>query len=349
MNTLSGRSGSIDLTKCMATCAVLMIHCSANRYQLFTVGSLDWLTVLFWNGACKWAVPVFLMCSGALMNDPQRELPLNRLFSRYLLRLVASLSVWAALYECLRILILILRGSAPLSELLWAAGKNWFTGNTYYHLYYFYFAIGLYLALPLTRLITRWASKQELRYLLLLWLFFGSVLPCLQYFLPFRLTGPSLLRFILSPVFASAGLGLLGWYLHQKPAGRLLPSLLLFLAGFAALFFFTWQHSDAEKNLNIILLDGFSPAAILMGVAVFRIAQTLAEGRSLPSFISFLSRGSFCVYLIHPFFQLVTRERFWEALPPLWGTPLQAVLLLVLSLAAYWVLRKIPLVSRWLI
>lgn len=347
MNTLSGRSGSIDLTKCMATCAVLMIHCSANRYQLFTVGSLDWLTVLFWNGACKWAVPVFLMCSGALMNDPQRELPLNRLFSRYLLRLVASLSVWAALYECLR--ILILRGSAPLSELLWAAGKNWFTGNTYYHLYYFYFAIGLYLALPLTRLITRWASKQELRYLLLLWLFFGSVLPCLQYFLPFRLTGPSLLRFILSPVFASAGLGLLGWYLHQKPAGRLLPSLLLFLAGFAALFFFTWQHSDAEKNLNIILLDGFSPAAILMGVAVFRIAQTLAEGRSLPSFISFLSRGSFCVYLIHPFFQLVTRERFWEALPPLWGTPLQAVLLLVLSLSAYWVLRKIPLVSRWLI
>ena len=347
MNTLSGRSGSIDLTKCMATCAVLMIHCSANRYQLFTVGSLDWLTVLFWNGTCKWAVPVFLMCSGALMNDPQRELPQNRLFSRYLLRLVASLSVWAALYECLR--ILILRGSAPLSELLWAAGKNWFTGNTYYHLYYFYFAIGLYLALPLTRLITRWASKQELRYLLLLWLFFGSVLPCLQYFLPFRLTGPSLLRFILSPVFASAGLGLLGWYLHQKPAGRLLPSLLLFLAGFAALFFFTWQHSDAEKNLNIILLDGFSPAAILMGVAVFRIAQTLAEGRSLPSFISFLSRGSFCVYLIHPFFQLVTRERFWEALPPLWGTPLQAALLLVLSLAAYWVLRKIPLVSRWLI
>lgn len=347
MNTLSGRSGSIDLTKCMATCAVLLIHCSANRYQLFTVGSLDWLTVLFWNGACKWAVPVFLMCSGALMNDPQRELPLNRLFSRYLLRLVASLSVWAALYECLR--ILILRGSAPLSELLWAAGKNWLTGNTYYHLYYFYFAIGLYLALPLTRLITRWASKQELRYLLLLWLFFGSVLPCLQYFLPFRLTGPSLLRFILSPVFASAGLGLLGWYLHQKPAGRLLPSLLLFLAGFVALFFFTWQHSDTEKNLNIILLDGFSPAAILMGVAVFRIAQTLAEGRSLPSFISFLSRGSFCVYLIHPFFQLVTRERFWEALPPLWGTPLQAALLLVLSLAAYWVLRKIPLVSRWLI
>ena len=349
MNTLPrpGRSGNIDLTKCLAIGAVLLIHCSANRYQLFAPGSAGWLTVLFWNGACKWAVPVFLMCSGALMNDPHRELPLSRLFSRYLLRLAASLSVWAALYECLR--ILILRGSAPLPELLATAAKNWLTGNTYYHLYYFYFAFGLYLALPLTRLITRWASDQEVRYLLVLWLLFGSVLPFLQYFLPFRLTGPSLLRFILSPVFASPGLGLLGWYLHQRPAGRLLPSLFLFLSGFTALFLFTWQRSIAEEGLNIILLDGFSPAAVLMGVGIFRMAQTLAEGCSLPSFISFLSRGSFCVYLIHPFFQLITRERFWDALPPLWGTPLQAVLLLAMSLAAYWALRKIPLVNRWLI
>lgn len=347
MNTSSSRSGSIDLIKCLAIGAVLLIHCSANRYQLFSIGSPDWLAVLFWNGACKWAVPVFLMCSGALMNDPQRDLSLRRLFSRYLLRLVASLSVWAALYECLR--VLILRGSAPPSTLLWGGVQNWLRGDTYYHLYYFYFAIGLYLALPLTRLAARWASQQEIRYLLLLWLLFGSILPCLQYFFPFQLTGPSLLRFILSPIFTSAGLGLLGWYLHQNPPQRFFPSFLLFLSGFAALFFFTWQRSAAEGSLNIILLDGFSPAAILMGIGVFRMAQALTVRHSLPSVAVFLSKGSFCIYLIHPFFQWLTRQNVWEALPPLWGTPLQAVLLLALSLAAYWVLRKIPFVSHWLI
>lgn len=222
MDTLSHRSSAIDLTKCMAVCAVLLIHCSAGRFSLYEIGSLPWLVVLLWNGTCKWAVPVFLMCSGALMNAPERELPLSKLFSRYLLRLVAALSVWAALYECLR--IWMLRGSAPLPTLLRLAGQNWLTGNTYFHLYYFYFAIGLYLALPLTRLICRYASRGELRYSVLLFLVTGVLLPFLQYFFPFSQGGPSLLRFILPPVFASAGLGLLGWYLLRTPSRGILPS-----------------------------------------------------------------------------------------------------------------------------
>lgn len=230
MDTLSRRSGAVDLTKCLAVFAVVLIHCSANRFALFEIGSSSWLAVLLWNGACKWAVPAFLMCSGALMNAPERELSLGKLFSRYLLRLVAALSVWAALYECLR--IWMLRGSGNLSALLLQAGRNWLTGNTYFHLYYFYFAIGLYLALPITRLVCRFSTRQELRYVVLLALATGVVLPSLQFFFPFSLGGPSLLRYILPPVFASAGLGLLGWYLHSTPARGVLRPLLLFAAGF---------------------------------------------------------------------------------------------------------------------
>ena len=347
MDTLSHRSSAIDLTKCMAVCAVLLIHCSAGRFSLYEIGSLPWLVVLLWNGTCKWAVPVFLMCSGALMNAPERELPLSKLFSRYLLRLVAALSVWAALYECLR--IWMLRGSAPLPTLLRLAGQNWLTGNTYFHLYYFYFAIGLYLALPLTRLICRYASRGELRYSVLLFLVTGVLLPFLQYFFPFSQGGPSLLRFILPPVFASAGLGLLGWYLLRTPSRGILPSFFLLLGSFVAEFLFTWQRSTTEGALNMILLDGFSPTSVLMAVGIFRLAQALSQRWDLPLFVAFLSRASFCVYLIHPFFQWLARQSFFEALPPLWSIPLQAFLLLGLSLCAYLVLCRIPVVNRWLI
>lgn len=347
MGTLSRRSSAIDLTKCLAICAVLLIHCSANRFALFDIGSSSWLAVLLWNGACKWAVPAFLMCSGALMNAPERELPLGRLFSRYLLRLAASLSVWAALYECLR--IWMLRVSGDLPALLLQAGRNWLTGDTYFHLYYFYFAIGLYLALPITRLICRCGTRQELRYAVLLALAVGVLLPTLRYFFPFSQSGPSLLRYILPPVFTSAGLGLLGWYLHSTPAGGCLRPALLFLAGFAAEFVFTWQRSAAEGALNMILLDGFSPTSVLMAVGIFRLAQAVSRRWEVPAWAVFLSRGSFCVYLIHPFFQWLTRQSYFEALPPLWSTPVQALLLLGLSLGAYWVLRRIPIVNRWLI
>ena len=50
MDTLSHRSSAIDLTKCMAVCAVLLIHCSAGRFSLYEIGSLPWLVVLLWNG-----------------------------------------------------------------------------------------------------------------------------------------------------------------------------------------------------------------------------------------------------------------------------------------------------------
>lgn len=347
MNTTPRRSGTIDLAKCIAICAVLLIHCSAGRFSLSSIGSPQWLTALFWNAGCKWAVPLFLMCSGALMNDPQRELPLSKLFSRYVLRLAVALSIWAALYECLR--IFMLRGSAPLSSLLWEAAKNWLTGNTYYHLYYFYFAFGLYLALPITRIIARWASEQELRYILAAFLLCGSLLPCLQYFFPFSQEGPSLLRYILPPVFTCIGLGLWGWYLHSKPAKGLLVPILLFLAGFASEFFFTWQRSLSEGALNMIFLDGFSPSTLLMAAGIFLLAHTIASRHTLPRPIAFLSRASFCIYLIHPFFQWLTHQSFFESLPPLWGTPLQAAVLLVLSICCYCVLHRIPIVNRWLI
>ena len=46
MNTTPHRSSAIDLTKCMAVCAVLLIHCSAGRFSLYEIGSLPWLVVL---------------------------------------------------------------------------------------------------------------------------------------------------------------------------------------------------------------------------------------------------------------------------------------------------------------
>ncbi|MCI8302382.1 MAG: acyltransferase family protein, partial [Oscillospiraceae bacterium] len=237
------RDGAVDLAKALAICAVVLIHCSANHFAHHPAGSFQWLAACFWGSVSRWAVPVFLLCSGALMNAPGRDLPLKKLFSRYLLRLALALAVWAGLYELLR--IYTGQGSAPLSQLAVQSAKNWLTGTTYYHLYYFYFAIALYLALPLTRLIARHASRAELRYLLALWFLTGSVIPFCRYFPPFDQLGASLLRYSLPAIFLSPGLGLLGWYLGQHPPKSCREGLVLFLAGFGVTFLGTWRRSAA--------------------------------------------------------------------------------------------------------
>ena len=69
-NKRGGRSGGIDLTKALAICAVLFIHCTANHYACHNVGTPRWLAADFYGSVSRWAVPVFMLCSGALMNRP---------------------------------------------------------------------------------------------------------------------------------------------------------------------------------------------------------------------------------------------------------------------------------------
>lgn len=348
LNRDSRRNGAVDLAKALAICAVVCIHCSANHFAHHPVGSLQWLVTCFWGSVSRWAVPVFLLCSGALMNVPERELPLKKLFSRYLLRLALSLSVWAALYELLR--VYISRSSAPLGQLAVQAAQNWLTGGTYYHLYYFYFAFALYLALPLTRLAAKYASPTEQRYLLVLWLAAGSLLPLCKVIPPFSSMGPSLLRYALPAIFLSPGLGLLGWYMGQHPPRNWAGPAALFLTGFAVTFWGTWRRSAAAGELDQLFLDGFSPFVLLMAAGLFRLCQCWASRReSIPRPVLFLSQASFCVYLIHPYFQWLTRQSFFEARLPVWSIPAQAALLLGLSMGAYALLRRIPWVRRWLI
>lgn len=338
------RDNAMDLVKCLAICAVLFIHCSANHFANYEVGSHRWLATAFYGSVSRWAVPTFLLCGGALMNDPEREVSLKKLFSRYLLRLFAALMAWAVFYELFRMFTL------PGEMRLQNAVSNLFYGNTYYHLYYFYFAFAQYLCLPLTRLAARFASDGELRYILVIWFISGGLFRFFQFFWPLNRMQMSLLYFVMPVAFLCPGLGLLGWYMRCHPPRSWVGPLMLFAGGFAVTVLGTWHRSIRAGALDQFYLDGFGLFVLVMAVSVFRLGQWVGGHWSQPPrAVRFLSAASFCVYLIHPFFQaLVLPDRFLS-LPVYWSVPLQAAVLLALSLAAYLVLRRIPFVKRWLI
>ena len=347
-NAAARRDGAVDLVKCLAICAVLFIHCGSGHFGNYEVGSNRWLAAAFYGSVSRWAVPAFLMCSGALMNDPDKDISLKKLFSRYILRFVAALAAWAVFYEIFR--MFTLRGSAPAGTLLRDAASNLLYGTTYYHLYYFWFIFALYLTLPLTRLITRYASEAELRYLLVIWFLSGGVIRTFQYFWPLNRMRSSLMYLSMPMAILCPGLGLLGWYMRAHPPKRCVGGLLLFAAGFAVTMGATCLRSIRSGALDQMFLDGFGLFVLMMAAGVFRVCQWVA-GRwaQVPRIVSFVSGASFCVYLIHSFFQYLAVPGRFLAMPVYWAVPLQAAALLALSLAAYLVLRRIPLVKRWLI
>lgn len=339
---------SVDLAKAAAICAVLLIHSSANHYLRFEIGSLSWLVTNFFGSASRWAVSLFILCSGAVMNDPDKAIPLKKLFSKYLLRLAIALTAWSLIYEAVD----IYRGwsSAPLGELLLRAGKNLLYGNTHYHLYFCWLVALVYLLLPLTRLVARHASEQELRYLVLLGFLCGAVLPHLQYYPPFNQMHNSLLYFSLSSAFYCPVLGLTGWYFRTHPPKRWFPWLLTFVGSLSVTFGGVWFHSAKSGALDGIYLGGFSLFVILMAIAVFRLCQYLAVyAAPVARAATLVSSASFCIYLVHPLLQEALAPEWFLSTPVWFAVPLQWAMLMLLSLPIYLLLRKIPVVRDWLI
>lgn len=351
--TRQGRDPGIDLAKTVAIGAVVMIHSSAIHIARYEIGSLSWLGVTFYGTVSRWAVPLFLMCSGAIMNDPNRAVPLKKLFSKYLLRLFLSLVVWSSLYEGLS--VFVLKDTAPLQQLLRESVKNVFYGNTHYHLYFFWPIFALYLALPLTRLVIRSAEEKVLRYILLLYITFGCILPFLQYFWPFSQMQASLLYLIMAPTWFCPGLGLLGWYLRKHQVRHWLAPFLLFMAGFMVTMLGTWIRSVRFGAWEGMYLIGFSPFVIAMAAGIFQLCQYVGNrmrgslGERVKAVVQHFSMASFCIYLVHPALQEMIALNWFLTLPVSIAVPLQCSMLLILSLLIYDILRRIPIVRTWLI
>ena len=73
--------------------------------------------------------------------------------------------------------------------------------------------------------------------------------------------------------------------------------------------------------------------------------------RPAPRFCTTLSQASFCIFLVHVFFLYGLRSLGLSALTchPIVSIPLTAGAILVCSFAVWLVLRRIPVLRRWII
>lgn len=113
----------------------------------------------------RWAVPVFLMMSGALILDPAREMPPRKL-GRYVWRM-AFVLLTVGLAFCLVEQVADVRAQTGVVTLTWGmaarAFLNLLEGNSWDHLWYVYALIGLYLLTPFIRGFLARATREQFR------------------------------------------------------------------------------------------------------------------------------------------------------------------------------------------
>jgi surface polysaccharide O-acyltransferase-like enzyme len=310
----------------VATIAVVLQHAAHGAFHNPELMSMrEWGSAVMVVSFTKWAVPVFVMLSGALLLAPKSE-DLGDFYRRRFSRVGVPLVFWSAAY-----LALLAVAGTPPAELL----ERFIGGRPYYHLFFLFVITGLYLITPMLRTWVTAASQREL--CLAVWLALaiaagGSMLGVRG--------GTALTRFI-----PYIGYFVAGWAIREGGL-RVGPSWGAVTAAASGLAFVTWWLGQPLEQTTVYFHDYSSVFLIPMSIAAFGAflarpwppPEATAPARACAK-LAPLTLG---IYLIHPALLKLFSEfgvRATQSPVELWIL-LVSLLALVGSAAIAWVMSR---------
>ena len=350
--TNSSRNSAVDGAKTVAIFGTLLIHASAAGGFSGTVGSFDWVSALGWNSLVRCAVPLFLLCSGALLLPPEKNVTIASVWKKYIPRILAALLFWAAAYATLDLLLVWRRGETVTAAMLADVLRNLLLFNHKSHLYYLHITLLVYALLPITRSFVARTDRKTLHYALGVWFVLSSVYPTLRSVSPLGKLYGIPAQYVINLAWGAVGLGVLGYVLSKEAAKRRpWEFALLYVLSTALTFGGTWIASLKTDTLYDVFLQGNAPLVYLQAVSIYGFFVSFMQGREGKRWMEIISRASFCIYLVHLFFlDYLTSHGFAAgSYPPIWAVPALVFALFLSGFAVWLWLRRIPIVNRWLI
>lgn len=346
MSELKKRNLTIDLIKACAILGVLVIHVDSAVLTQNLVGTFSWTSGLFWGVLFRASVPLFLMASGAIMLDYDKTLSLKKLYFHNIARIVVAMLVWGFGYK----LYHLWQAGQMNLPMIWYSIKRLLLFDQEFHFYYIHMILIVYVFLPITRIFCEKADKKLLVYAICVWAVLGIIYPTIKTFKPFTLLSGLTGQWAINLTFASIGYGILGYYLKNYTPPRGI-AVACFCIGFAVTFGMTFYSSYNDGALNELFLQGTGPGVCLLAVGIFSLASYVNIKGGLAKLVTYISKASFCIYLSH-MFVLYALEGFGitaKIFPAIISVPIISVCVLLICMGIYWILSKIPILSKWII
>ena len=323
----------------MAAAAVIAIHVLAPyRNELGEIPFHQWLTAVGVNGLSRWAVPVFIMITGALMLSDARAFDAKYYLQRRLGKVLVPFLVWSLFYAWLSGWTAAGFDAGVSRQVL----ENSWHLPAYYHLGFFYYFIPLYLVIPLLYLLVRKAEQAVLYSVLLIWLLSTAL------FL-FYVDGP-----LSNQYWLYSGYLLLGYVLYQ-----FVPLNSRVLTGFVVVGALALAVTVGAVVNDSLAADEYTVGrwfsyktlnTALAASMIFMLGRYFGGNLSVgvARVAGFISRHSLGIYLLHPVFLWPMKEFAWHQGHPVWVVPVWVLISGSGALAASWLLSRSGK-TRWLV
>jgi surface polysaccharide O-acyltransferase-like enzyme len=336
----------ISNIRLVALYAVIMLHCSAPLLMAFgKVPAADWWTADFFNAITRFAVPAFVMVTGAL--TLHREYEIGDFLKKRLMRVVVPFLFWSLVYIWYSWYI----EEITFTSNIWADVKqvlHLLRDGSSYHLWYVYMLIGLYFFIPVIGKFVRNASEKEIVYFLIVWL---AVM---------LMTQPYLSRYnpaVDMHYFAGyAGYLVLGHYLAFKEFNSKnlrLWMALLFVLSVLLIAIGSRLLINYPKWPGTMLYEPVNPAVVMLSSSAF-IFFKLTVPKVSPVIIrwrDFAGKYNYGLYLGHALVLYFLDDPFgisYKLCAPVVAIPLTALVCFIITLLLVWLINKIPFVGKWI-
>jgi surface polysaccharide O-acyltransferase-like enzyme len=341
----------VDLIRTLAITLVVVLHASNEALQNTSLP-----TAYFWTGAVYKTlslacVPLFIMLSGALLFQPAKlNEPVRVFLKKRLSRIGLAFAFWTGVYIAWG--FYITGYPVTLDSVGQSVLRSLFTG-AYYHFWFLYLIIGLYLITPILRVIIAHASLRLIRYLILLWFVGIAVLPLVE------LASGQVLDSTVFVFGGWVGYFVLGVYLQTI---RVRPRVLygLLAVTFVWTMFGVWLMnypliSLAQNNFFFDYLTAnviIGSAALFMLLIRFRPDWPGSNRTVLKRLVEAISKNTLPIFLFH----VIILESFQRGyfgftlsattLNPIVEIPLITALTLFITLGLILLMRKVPVLKR---
>ena len=343
----SSKKDYISLANVISAAAVVYLHANA-CFWTFSDDLPYWKSANIIEGLFFFAVPVFLMNTGATLIDYRKRYGIAEYFRKRVRKTVIPYLFWSIAGLLFQLFIVGGISKEEVSAVYILNGL--LTGHIVYYYYFFIGLFAVYLCIPLFAAVAQESMIRVFTYLAAVTVFFNALIPaviyCSGYDIAYDFSVPAAGGYLLYI--------LLGYILSGTDFSKK-TRIVFYLAGLLGLvlkILLTYHFSMSAGVIAVFFEDYLSLPAILYSCGIYVFfryeGEKLLKNASVRKAVRFLSDYTMGYYLLH-FFVL---RLFIEYLPVTVFSPVYRFVLpvpaIIIMTVFIWLIRKIP-AGRWIL